>query len=281
LSTLGKILTVLVALVSVAVAVLVAREFVLAKNWKVLYDDEVVVTKRAMDDLANAISVREADKKAYDEDRGLLTERINTLTTADSAKAATIVQKDKDMAALNVKLQELSTSLAGFSDDNKQQRKLNDQYRQESKDAKLQADQFQTMATQLQASLQLSRNNEANLSTSLRQTQEEKAALEGKVAWLVEQSKIKLPEKPIYKEAPPHVAGLVTRANVEQRTAEIDIGSDSGVVKGMQFIVYGEPDKYLAVLTITDVGPKSAAGTLSIIKGPVKAKDHVTNKLSE
>jgi len=48
LSTLGKILTVLVVVVSIAVAVLVSREFALSKNWHTLYEEQAKLTQRAL-----------------------------------------------------------------------------------------------------------------------------------------------------------------------------------------------------------------------------------------
>ncbi|MCX5675386.1 MAG: hypothetical protein NTX87_10310, partial [Planctomycetota bacterium] len=55
MSTLGKILTVLVALVSVVVAVLVAREFVFIDNYKSLFDEQKVLYNLALDDRDKAI----------------------------------------------------------------------------------------------------------------------------------------------------------------------------------------------------------------------------------
>jgi hypothetical protein len=80
----------------------------------------------------------------------------------------------------------------------------------------------------------------------------------------------------------PRVSGLVTAIDNEARTGQINLGSDAGIVKGMKFIVYSGTDmKYLASLTIKTVGNNSAAGDLSVIRGPIKVNDHVTNKLGE
>ena len=86
-----------------------------------------------------------------------------------------------------------------------------------------------------------------------------------------------IPEKGPYPAAW-KVDGLITKADNEARVAEINLGSDSGVVKGMKFVIFSLPDKYLATLTINTVGNNSAAGELSVIRGTVKVNDHVTNK---
>ena len=61
--------------------------------------------------------------------------------------------------------------------------------------------------------------------------------------------------------------------------AEINLGTDDGVVKGMKFFVYNKGEnKYLATLLVNMVSNNSAAGELSVIRGTVKVNDHVTNR---
>ena len=64
MSTLGKILTVMVALVAIAVAVLVAREFVMTKNWKDAYDAQVKISNTLEGQRADMENQRNAEQKA-------------------------------------------------------------------------------------------------------------------------------------------------------------------------------------------------------------------------
>jgi hypothetical protein len=64
--------------------------------------------------------------------------------------------------------------------------------------------------------------------------------------------------------------------------AQISLGSDDGVVKGMKLYVYDKAQgKYLATLTVDKVAHDSAAGSLSIMRGTVLKDSHVTNRFVE
>ena len=59
MSTLGKILTVLIVVVSIAVAVLVSREFALSRNWHALYEEQAKLTQRALGERDSAFQAED------------------------------------------------------------------------------------------------------------------------------------------------------------------------------------------------------------------------------
>jgi chromosome segregation ATPase len=282
LSTLGKILTVLVALVSIAVAVLVAREFVLTQNWKASYDQQAKLTADAMTELANAVDSRDKQATKWAEDKAAFEADINAKTIDLAARKNDIADLNKKIGAQQASLDTLVAELKAQEANLTNLVKEKDGYRAERDLAMKKADEYTVMYNEVVTRYQKAETDLGILKETLRQTSEDKAALEGQLFFIKQENpQAKLPDK----AAPgplPRVSGLVTDVDNEARTAQISLGSDSGIVAGMKFIVFSAADtKYLATLTVKKVDNKSAAGDLTVIRGTVKANDHVTNKLGE
>jgi uncharacterized phage infection (PIP) family protein YhgE len=279
LSTLGKILTVLVALVSVVVAVLVAREFVLSRDWKNAYDEEVKLFNRALEERDMAIQQRDTDRAARETEKAGLEEKINTLSDELALRNNTLKALATEKENQDKRLQELAEQYKGINDTVTKLVNEKDSWRKERDEAIKKADQLTTMYSELEAKFRAAQADLANSKELLRQTREEKAALESRLTWITtNHPEVKLPAQvPAVPTA--KVDGLVTKADAEAKTATINVGSDRGVVKGMKFFVYNSTEmKYLATLTVNLVSANSAAGELSVIRGTVKANDHVTNR---
>jgi len=279
LSTLGKILTVLVALVSVVVAVLVAREFVLSRDWKNAYDEEVKLFNRALEERDMTIQQRDTDRAARETEKAGLEEKINTLSDELALRNNTLKALATEKENQDKRLQELAEQYKGINDTVTKLVNEKDSWRKERDEAIKKADQLTTMYSELEAKFRAAQADLANSKELLRQTREDKAALESRLTWITtNHPEVKLPAQvPAVPTA--KVDGLVTKADAEAKTATINVGSDRGVVKGMTFFVYNSTEmKYLATLTINLVSANSAAGELSIIRGTVKANDHVTNR---
>ena len=279
MSTLGKILTVLVALVSVVVAVLVAREFVLARDWKQAHDMAAANVQKALEERDMAIQQRDTDRAAREAEKAGLEQNINVLSLRldDSVKLIKTLAAEKENQ--EKRLQELAVDLNYVKDSLAKLVAEKDSWRKERDDANKKADQLTTMYSELEAKFRAAQADLANLKELLRQTQEAKASLESRLTWITtNHPEVKLPAQvPAVPTA--KIDGLVTKADVEAKTATINAGSDRGVVKGMKFFVYNSTEmKYLATLTINLVSNTSAAGELSVIRGTVKANDHVTNR---
>jgi len=278
LSTLGKILTVLVVLVSVAVAVLVASEVVLRENWKARYDEEHGLFQKALEQRDHAVQQRDKEYANWEAHRAQLEQKINTLTSGLNDKTNTISLLTEENNSQEKRLQELVEQLKGLKDSLAQEVATRDGYRNERDQAVKAKHELETMYAELDAKYRQAMDDIQNLRENLRQANEELAAVKSKLAYVLQQPGVEMP-----KEVPAvpdqRIKGLVTSADNEARVAEINLGSDDGVVKGMKFYVYNEgQSKYLATLEVTRVSNDSAAGELSVIRGDVKVNDHVTNR---
>ena len=279
MSTLGKILTVLVALASVAVAVLVAREFVLSQDWRAAAQSWETNYTGAVKEVFAAVDQRDKDRADHVSEKARLEENINVLSTNldSSKKAITSLSADKENQ--DKRLAELAATLTGLDTSMKALLAEKKNWQDERDRATKTADEYTKMYAELEAKFRNAAADLQNIRESLRQAREEKAALESRIAWIgANYPEVKTPAQvpavPTVK-----VDGLVTQADNEAKVATVNVGADRGVVKGMKFFVYnGSEMKYLATLTINMVSATSAAGELNVIRGTVKVNDHVTNR---
>ena len=279
MSTLGKILTVLVALVSVAVAVLVAREFVLSVDWKAAAQKWESDYNQAKEAVFTAVDQRDKDRADYVADKARMEENINVLSANLDNSRKAIVSLNADKENQDKRLAELAVTLTGLDTSMKALLAEKKNWQDERDRAVKTSDEYTKMYAELEAKYRNASADLQNAKESLRQAREEKAALESRIAWIASNHpEVKMPAQvpavPTVK-----IDGLVTQADNEAKVATVSVGADRGVVKGMKFFVYnGSEMKYLATLTINMVSATSAAGELNVIRGSVKVNDHVTNR---
>ena len=278
MSTLGKILTVLVVVVSIAVAVLVSTEVVLRENWKARYDEQQRLFQKALEQRDLAIQQRDKKYSEWMAHRAQLEQRINTLTSTLNDKNNTITLVTEENKSQEKRLQELSVALTDLKETLAKEQAQRDTWRAERDAAVKAKHELEVMYSETDARLRDALADLQNLKENLRQTRERLAAAESTIEYLRTQPGVEMPkEVPAVPTTP--IKGLVKSADNEARVAEITLGSDDGVVEGMKFFVYNEAqNKYLATLEITKVSSDSAAGELSVIRGDVKVNDHVTNR---
>jgi uncharacterized protein (DUF3084 family) len=275
---LGKILTVLVVLVSIAVAVLVTSEIVLKKDWRAAYDEEHRLFQKALEQRDHAIQQRNKEYADWEAHRARLEQQINTLTSNVNDKTNTISLLTEENKSQEKRLQELIEQLTGLKESLAKEVATRDGYRNERDEAIKAKHELETMYAQLDAKYRAAVDDNQNLRENLRQAKEELAAAQSKLAYVSGQPGVEMPRE-VPAVPTQQIKGLVTSADNEARVAEINLGTDDGVVKGMKFYVYNEDQsKYLATLQVTRVSNDSAAGELSVIRGDVKVNDHVTNR---
>ncbi|MCX5648879.1 MAG: hypothetical protein NTX40_07275 [Planctomycetota bacterium] len=283
MSTLGKILTVLVVVVSIAVAVLVAREFALSDNWHARYQEEARLFGKALEQRDSAIQQRDLAKSTADADKAVLLQQVGTLTDELALRNNTIASLREQIENQEKRLQELATQYAGIKDSFAKLMEERDGWRLERDDARKEADTLRQMYTELEGKWRVLLAQFADSKENLRQSDEQNKTLKGKIAWATQQYNI-ANWPPEAAPLPPSekLEGLVTDVNLAAGVVQISLGSDDGVVKGMKFYVYDKAhDKYLATLTVDKVAHDSAAGQLSIIRGTVEKESHVTNRFVE
>jgi peptidoglycan hydrolase CwlO-like protein len=279
LSTLGKILTVLVVLVAVGVAVSVTISVVLNDNWKARYDTEHTNFNLAIDERDSAISQRDTEKSNRLEERGKLQAQVGELDGAKrkgdqeiGALKLDIEGQKKTNTDLATDVNGLKTSLATLLADKVKVEQVRD-------NAMKTADDLTKQNSDLDVRLREALKNLDNSTEAVRKTAEDLKAAESKLAWIQQNyPDVKLPSVTV-PVPPEKIRGLVTRVDSEAKLITINLGEDDGVVAGMKFYVYNGSDvQYLATLVVTMVSKDSSAGELTVIKGPVRVNDHVTNR---
>lgn len=278
MSTLGKILTVLVVLVSIAVGVLVTSEVVLRENWRQRYEEKVGQFTKALEQRDSAYGQRDKVKSDWDADAALKQQQIETQSNEIALLKNTMTTLRSENENQEKRLQELAEQLKGLNESLAKEVAQRDTWRKERDEALKEKDDLLTMYTQQEARLREALSNLQNCKENLRQTAEKLAAAESKIVHYEGLPGVKKAlEVPALPTA--RIQGMVTKADNESRVAEINLGADDGVVKGMKFFVYNKGEsKYLATLLVNMVSKNSAAGELSVIRGTVKVNDHVTNR---
>ena len=278
MSTLGKILTVLVVLVSIAVGVLVTTEVVLREDWRERYEEEVRLFNKALQQRDTAFKQRDKVKGDWDADAALKQQQIETLNNQVALVTNTNTTLRSENENQEKRLQELTEQLKGLNESLAKEVAQRDAWRKERDDARKEKDDLLTMYTQLEAKHRTALADLQNLKENFRQTAEKLAAAESRVVHYESLPGVKkaleVPALPTAK-----IQGMITKTDNEARVAEVNLGTDDGVVKGMKFFVYNRgQNKYLATLLVNMVSKNSAAGELSVIRGTVKVNDHVTNR---
>ncbi len=278
MSTLGKILTVLVVLVSIAVGVLVTTEVVLRENWRQRYEEQARHSEKALEQRDTAFRQRDETKGKWDADAALKQQQIETLSNQVALVTNTNATLRNENENQEKRLQELVTALEGLKESLAKEVAQRDAWRKERDDARKEKDDLLAMYTQLEAKHRAAMADLQNLKENFRQTAEKLAASESRVVHYESLPGVKkaleVPALPTAK-----IQGMITKTDNEARVAEVNLGTDDGVVKGMKFFIYNRgQNKYLATLLVNMVSKNSAAGELSVIRGTVKVNDHVTNR---
>jgi uncharacterized phage infection (PIP) family protein YhgE len=268
-----------VVLASIALMVLVARDARLSENWHDAYAKSAAATVKALEQRDKFIEQR-------DQAKAMLTTSQQTWLAEKAALEEKVKDRDGQIATIQKEKADQATQLTTLGE---QFKGLNDKYAVLIKEkdalaternlAKKEADDLRVMYAELNNRQQVALGQLNDLRETLRQTAEEKAAAESRIQGILQANPgVKLPEEVTALPTTP-VNGLVTAADNEAKVAQVSVGSDDGVVKGMKLYVYdAKARKYLATLTVSKVEHDSAAGDLSVVRGAVEKNCHVTNR---
>ncbi len=278
MSTLGKILTVLIALLAVVVTTLAIRHYVTGEDWRNEYLGMKENFQAAVSQLEQQIEKTQQAKASMEQNRAELQAQIETLQNELALKNNTITQLREEIENQQKRLQDLATSTEGINTSFSELMEQREAWRQERDQAMARADDLNQMLLELEARF---RNRVAQLqdaTENVRQLREEKEALESRLAFVLKETGFNLPLE-VHAEPVTKLEGVVTEVDLAARMAQINLGSDDGVVENMKFYVYDPgAGKYLATLRINKVSHDSAAGELSVIRGTVTEESHVTNR---
>jgi len=292
LSTLTKVLIVLLTLSSIFLCGIVVTYVANAENYRKKYLDQKKDYDAAVE---NKELAEKRENKTIEEtgERELkLKSDINTLEIKVDRLTNDLDVAERQKAALIEEAGKWKAITRDFSDTNDKQRQL-----LEDTLAKLKTIE----AEQIKADKELNETTAAlrekmaiidTLEKTSKQLLEEKTDLQNRLDQLLQQAgKIVAapvsvtPIKEKVRVAPPTVdiglKGLITTVDLENSLAEISIGAADGVKQNMTFHIT-RADKFICDIVILDVEPEKAIGTLELMdvtKEQPKAGDNVSTNL--
>lgn len=223
-------------------------------------------------------------KLAADNYRTLYNNQVSLRTAESAAHQAAMLDKDKQVSDTKLalgqnilRLNELNSSVNSLKqtldEAQKQNGKLSQNLDRERQDKDKLAAQFSEQTTRLN-SMMNDNDIQAREITALK---EGKAQVEQDYKEMMRQveSSGGLP-KTTAPQAAVDINGSVTA--VDRGVAQINLGSTSGVKKGMKFFVYRN-DNFVAYLQIEEVDAGQAAGVITNAKRDVRQGDKVSTSL--
>ena len=292
MSTLTKVLIVLLTLSSIFLCGIVVTYVANAENYREMYnrlrvqkDAAVENEKQAQKELNDIRDEMDTQKTELDEKIAQLerdVERLtNDLDVAERQKAKWLDEAEKWQAITR-----------DFYDTNEKQRQLLEDTLAKLKTIEAEQIQSDKELKETTAALREKMVIIATLEEQRKQLLEEKTALQNRLDQLPQQvgktvaAPVSVtPIKEKVRVAPPMVdiglKGLITTVDLENSLAEISIGAASGVKPNMKFHVT-RADKFICDIVILDVEPEKAIGTLELMdvtKEQPKAGDNVSTNL--
>jgi len=292
LSTLTKVLIVLLTLSSIFLCGIVVTYVANAENYRKKYLDQkrekdaaVENERQAKKDLNQTIEDAGKREQKLKSDIGDLESQVAQLNT-------NLTESERQKAALIDEAGKWKAITRDFSDTNEKQRQLLEDTLAKLKT--IQAEQIKGDKELKETTAELIEKMAiiATLEKTSKQLLEEKTDLQNRLDKLLQQSGKAVaapvpvtPTKEKARVAPPVVdiglKGLITTVDLENSLAEISIGAVNGVKQNMTFHVT-RADKFICDIVILDVEPEKAVGTLELMdvtQEQPKAGDNVSTNL--
>jgi len=292
LSTLTKVLIVLLTLSSIFLCGIVVTYVANAENYRQMYnrlrvqkDAAVENEKQAQKDLNKTIEDASERERKLKSDIADLESQVGKLNT-------NLAESERQKAALIEEAGKWKAITRDFSDTNEKQRQLLEDTLAKLKTIEAEQIKADKELNETTASLIEKMKIIETLEETSKLLLEEKTDLQNELDKLLRQSgKTVAPPVPVtpvkekVRVAPPTVdiglKGLITTVDLENSLAEISIGAASGVKPNMKFHVT-RADKFICDIVILDVEPEKAIGTLELMdvtKEQPKAGDNVSTNL--
>lgn len=292
MSTLTKVLIVLLTLSSIFLCGIVVTYVANAENYREMYnklrvqkDAAVENEKQAQKDLNKTVEDANEREKKLKSDIANLEIQVGKLNTS-------LAESERQKAALIDEAGKWKAITRDFSDTNEKQRQLLEDTLAKLKIIEAEQIKADKELNETTAALREKMAIIATLEKTSKQLLEEKTDLQNRLDQLLQQAGKTVaapvsvtPIKEKVRVAPPTVdiglKGLITTVDLENSLAEISIGAASGVKPNMKFHVT-RADKFICDIMILDVEPEKAIGTLELMdvtKEQPKAGDNVSTNL--
>jgi myosin heavy subunit len=286
LSTLTKVLIILLTVFSIFLCGIVVTYVATNVNYKQKYDSLQTEYQAARRNAENADKRLNETIKLTDEQKKDLSDQISSLQTKIEQLEGQLRAAERDKAAMLQRVDGFAAEVASFSQTNENQRSLLEDTIKTWKSVeaaliKEQSQHKETAQTLLEKMAVIATLEEQN-----KQLLEQKTELQTKLDQLLRQyGKVIAPPTPItptkgeVRPALPTKAiglkGTVTAVDSKNSLAEISIGSASGVKENMKFHVI-RGDEFICDILILDVDADKAVGILDLVQKQPKVGDLVS-----
>lgn len=274
MSTLGKIVTVLMVIASLVVASMVVAMVKLPEDWHKValsaeqaLDESVKTVQIYMAAMADQNNEYRNMRRVYEERAAAMRQAADDLRGSISRLQDEKNRQETRLAELKANITNLDNSLKALVEDKK---KLESQYDSAVTDATA----LRQRNAQLTAALQNVSSQAEDLKTRCRDLEVQVADLRKKLNWYVQNFTGEAPT-PVPPVPTVDLAGVINNVSMERKVAEISLGSRDKVVEKMVFIV-SRGDQYLGDLVIEKVDENSSVGRLETVQGEIRSGDHVT-----
>jgi len=290
LSTLTKILIVLLTLSSIFLCGIVVTYVANADNYRQKYDD----TRADKDSLSKKVKALTEQVNQKIEQRKLLEDKLSSEIASLKAEIGELQgnlnNAEREKAVLLQKVNSWTSITKDFSQTTEEQRRLLENTLDELN--KIQTEQIKERkelnetTTALVEKMAIIEALEAETKRLL----EEKTELQNRLDQLLQPTgKVAAapvpitPEKAIARPAEPAVEdialqGLITAVDLKNSMASISIGTADGVKEGMKFHVI-RGDEFVCDILIIDIDAEEAVGILDLVQQQPKVGDNVSTNL--
>ena len=284
MNILTKICVVVLLVTSLVACVVFVNMATNVPNYRYFYEQEQLRTEQSMAKVRNQMDDLAKSRRALDVDRKKFIEEEADLRSKNGELQASLTEAKRKSAELNQKLTGLQASLDGLSRSQEAHVKTNDGLlkdlataRQDAQSKHEAAINFETLLKKAQAKVELF---EREMSVLKERAKRQKAQYITAVEKLAELEKLHgVTDATSSEPLPPteKVTGTITA--IRDNLASINLGSSSGLKKGMKLIIYRGAD-YVGKLKLENVDVNEAAGILMDGNplAPLKG-DKVTTKL--
>ena len=292
MSTLTKVLIVLLTLSSIFLCGIVVTYVANAENYRKKYLDEKMVKDAKVESEKQAQKKLDDIKGEMDTQKTELNEKIAALEIQVGELKTNLADAERQKAALIDEAGKWKAITRDFSDTNEKQRQLLEDTLANLKTVEAEQIKSDKEIKETTASLIERMKIIETLDEQTKQLREEKTYLQNELDKFLQRSGKAVapavtvtPRKEKVRVAPPTVdiglKGLITTVDLENSLAEISIGAADGVKQNMTFHVT-RAEKFICDIVILDVEPEKAIGTLELMditKEQPKAGDNVSTNL--
>ncbi len=290
MSTLTKILIVLLAFASIFLCGIVVTYVANADSYKQKFDNlstEKESLNKKVKELTKQINEK-ADQQKQTEEK--LNSEIASLNTTKNELKVNLENAEREKASLLSKVDSLTTVTKDFYQTNEKQAEvLKNTLAELTKVQKEQAEN-RTELDKVLTDLNAKQNVIATLEEEKRSLMDQKAQLQDKIDMMLNPGRrttktATTPKKVTTQPAPTAVVsadtpvqGTITAVDLKNSMASVSVGKNEGVKEGMKFHVT-RGDDFICDIQIIDVEAGEAIGVLELVQKQPQVGDVVTNTL--